>query len=223
MDFMKWLNSLDELLYEVISWLIFYPLTLGRILLRPIATMGYADRQLELPQDQQYRAALSPPLFLGLTLLIAHLAGIALGETDQLVADHRGLAGMIADDSSALVFRLLIFSVFPLLMSLHFVWRRRLKLDRDTLRLPFYAQCYPAAIFALGLSCGTVIGGLNGDAASWAGAAIVAVAILFYLLVEARWFALQFGNGLLRGGMTALAGIVEGLIIVLGAGLLLGL
>ena len=61
------------------------------------------------------------------------------------------------------------------------------------------------------------------DAASWAGAAIVAVAILFYLLVEARWFALQFGNGLLRGGMTALAGIVEGLIIVLGAGLLLGL
>lgn len=143
---MKWLNSLDELLYEVISWLIFYPLTLGRILLRPIATMKYADRQLELSQDQQYSAALSPPLFLALTLLIAHLAGTALGETDRLVADHRGLASMITDDSSALVFRLLIFSVFPLLMSLHFVWRRRMQLNRETLRLPFYAQCYPAAI-----------------------------------------------------------------------------
>jgi len=29
MDFMKWLNSLDELLYEVISWLVFYPSAAG--------------------------------------------------------------------------------------------------------------------------------------------------------------------------------------------------
>lgn len=32
MDFMKWLNSLDELLYEVMSWLVFFPLTLWRAL-----------------------------------------------------------------------------------------------------------------------------------------------------------------------------------------------
>lgn len=76
---------------------------------------------------------------------------------------------------------------------------------------------------ALGLSCGTIIGGLRGDELTLVGAAIVVVAILFYLLVEARWFAVQFGTGLLRGGVTALAGIVEGLIILLGAGLLLGL
>lgn len=61
MDFMKWLNSLDELLYEVMSWLVFYPLTLWRTLLQPIGMMKYADRQLDLPEAEQYTDALSPP------------------------------------------------------------------------------------------------------------------------------------------------------------------
>ncbi|KQX20705.1 MULTISPECIES: hypothetical protein [unclassified Sphingomonas] len=222
MDFMKWLNSLDELLYEVISWLIFYPVTLGRTLLHPIAMMGYADRQLALPQEQQYGAALSPPLFLALTLSIAHLGATALGETDQLVANRHGLSNLIDDDASALAFRLLIFSIFPLLMSLHFVWRRRLPLDRNSLRLPFYAQCYPAAIFALGLSFGTMAISLKSAGAQSAGAAIIVLAILFYLLVEARWFAVQFRTGLVRGAATASAALIEGATILVGAGLLLG-
>lgn len=58
---MKWLNSLDELLYEVMSWLVFYPLTLWRTLLQPIGMMKYADRQLDLPEAEQYTDALSPP------------------------------------------------------------------------------------------------------------------------------------------------------------------
>lgn len=222
MDFMKWLNSLDELLYEVISWLIFYPVTLGRTLLQPIATMSYADRQLALPQDQQYSAALSPPLFLALTLTIAHLGATALGETDRLVADRHGLSSLIDDDATALAFRLLIFSIFPLLMSLHFVWRRRLPLDRDSLRLPFYAQCYPAAIFALGLSFGTIIANLKNPGAQLTGAGIIVAAVLFYLLVEARWFAIQFRTGLVRGAATASTALVEGFVILVGAGLLLG-
>lgn len=28
MNFMQWLNSLDELLYEVVSWIVFFPVTL---------------------------------------------------------------------------------------------------------------------------------------------------------------------------------------------------
>ncbi len=222
MDFMKWLNSIDELLYEVISWLVFYPLTLGRALLRPLSMMGYADRQLELPSEEQYAAALSPPLFLTLTLLLAHLWATALGETDRLVAAKRGLAGMINDDTSALIFRLLIFSIFPLLMSLHFVWRRGLPVDRATLRLPFYAQCYPAAVFALLLSSGAVLLGVGGKLATMCGAATMLFALTLYLAVEARWFALQFGTGFLRGGLTASAAIMEGLGILVAIALLLG-
>ena len=39
MDFMKIIESLDEALYTVMGWLVFYPLTLWRALVRPLAMM----------------------------------------------------------------------------------------------------------------------------------------------------------------------------------------
>ena len=36
MNFLKLIQSLDELLYEIMSWLIFYPVTLWRALTRPL-------------------------------------------------------------------------------------------------------------------------------------------------------------------------------------------
>jgi hypothetical protein len=50
MNFVQWLNSLDELLYEVRSWLVFYPITLWRVLRHPLATMHCAEDQLLLDQ-----------------------------------------------------------------------------------------------------------------------------------------------------------------------------
>jgi len=40
MGFFTLLKSLDELLYEVMSWLVFYPVTLWRPLARPQAMMN---------------------------------------------------------------------------------------------------------------------------------------------------------------------------------------
>jgi hypothetical protein len=89
MDFMKWLNSLDELLYEVMSWLLFFPITLWRSIVHPIRTMADIERQAALPEDAQYAAVLSPPLFLALALLLAHAASTALGQTDAIMASRR--------------------------------------------------------------------------------------------------------------------------------------
>ena len=72
MHFMQLLKSLDELLYEVMSWLVFFPLTLWRTLTQPITMMEYADSELHDPEEQQYEDALSPPLFLLLAILIQH-------------------------------------------------------------------------------------------------------------------------------------------------------
>ncbi len=71
MDFMKWINSLDEFLYEVMSWLLFFPLTLWRAVIRPLQTMETVRAQAALPDEQQYAELLSPPLFLTLGLLLA--------------------------------------------------------------------------------------------------------------------------------------------------------
>jgi hypothetical protein len=45
MDFLKLIRSLDELLYEIMSWLIFYPVTLWRALTRPLKMMDYSDAE----------------------------------------------------------------------------------------------------------------------------------------------------------------------------------
>ena len=211
MDFMKWLNSLDELLYEVMSWLVFYPLTLWRTAFRPLSMMDYADQQLMLPEDEQYAEAISPPLFLALTLALAHGIGEALGETDKIVASHHGLAGLVSDDSSALLLRLLVFAIFPLVMAMRLVRGRKLPLNRSSLRMPFYAQCYPAALFALGLSAGTAIATSGWQSGGPAGLAIVSAALIYYIVVEARWFKARRAIGTIWALASTVRGLVEGL------------
>jgi hypothetical protein len=46
MDFLKLIQSLDELLYEIMSWLIFYPVTLWRTLTKPLTMMTYSEVEL---------------------------------------------------------------------------------------------------------------------------------------------------------------------------------
>jgi hypothetical protein len=215
MDFMKWLSSLDEILYEVMSWIVFFPVTLWRALRRPLAMMDYADRQLGLPETEQYADTLSPPLFLALALIIAHGLGAALGETDGLIANQHGLGGMISTDVSALALRVIVFSAFPLLAAVRLVRRRGLVLDRATLRLPFYAQCYPAAIFALGLSLGTTLAITPWPALRVAGGILAGLALLYNVVVGMRWFSAQLGIGWPSALGAAMLSLVEGFVFLM--------
>lgn len=215
MDFMKWLNSLDELLFEVMSWLIFFPLTLWRTLVQPMRMMAYADEQLALPEDDQYAAAVSPPLFLALSLLVAHGAATALGQTDKIIDNQHGLAALVDDQTSALLLRLVLFAIFPLLMSLRLLRRRKIPITRGTLRLPFYGQCYPAAAFALMLSLGTTLASLPYRYAGGAGISLVALSHLYFLVVETRWFMIQLSIGPVRAAGSALLALVQGYALFL--------
>lgn len=157
----------------------------------------------------------SAPLFLALTLALAHGLTAALGQRDAIEASHRGLAGLVSDDSTALVFRLMVFAIFPLLMSVRLVRGRRQPLNRSTLRMPFYAQCYPASIFALGLSVGISVGTLNFQVSRADGTGIASAAIFYYLTAEVRWFRAQRSIGLGLALISTLIGIVEGFLLLL--------
>src|SRR6187401_3303285 len=101
MQFMQLLRSLDELLYEVMGWLVFFPLTLWRTLLHPLQMMEYAGRELGDAEDRQYDDTLSPPLFLLLALLVSHGLELAfIGGVNPIIADRQGLAGVVNDDMS---------------------------------------------------------------------------------------------------------------------------
>jgi hypothetical protein len=198
MDFMKWLNSFGDLLYEVMSWLIFYPITLWRTVTRPLEAMRYSDEELRDRADEQFTDTLNPPLFLVLSLLLTQAIDVALGGgTNPIVAQKTGLAGFVSDDTTLLALRLVLFSLFPLMMATRFLRAKRVKLTRQSLKGPFYAQCYACAPFALCLGIGVSLAHTNIPGAPVASAVLVIGAMLAYLTAETLWFShhLRQGHG----------------------------
>ena len=181
MDFMKLLKSLEELLYELISWFIFYPLTLWRIIRRPLQMLSYAERQLLEEEDRQFDDGLSPPILLLISLVVLHTVSQSL----QPEQEHL-LSGVLADDWNLLIFRAVIFSLFPLLFGLLQLKLNRARLTRTTFKPVFYSQCYATVPFvvlaSLGLQFVTASHPLLGMAVAGAG-------LVWYMVVETLWLA----------------------------------
>jgi hypothetical protein len=211
---MQLLKSLDDLLYEIMTWLVFYPITLWRSIRHPRAMMIYADTELKDRPEEQYTDTLSPPLFLLLTLILSHLIELAVIGQSTLVTDRHGLASLITDDSTLLIFRLIVFSVFPMVMAVRLLRNKHRKLTRETLRQPFYSQCYPTGPFALLLGIGSLGTQLQWPYVEAAGLVLIVVALLWYGSLQARWFARQLDVSLLRGWWIATIGMIESVIVV---------
>lgn len=228
MNFSQLLNSIDELLYEIMSWLVFYPVTLWRILTRPLSTMEYADDELGQSEEEQYTDALSPPLLLLISLLISHMLELALLGDSSLVGARHGIAALIDDDTSLLILRLIVFSLFPIVFATRMVMLQRRPLTRDTLRQPFYSQCYAAAPFALLISLAATLNGYRADGylAEWAPLVAVTcmtVAVVWYLILQTRWFARMAGIGIVRAaGQALLAMFVSLVLLILVAAMIVG-
>lgn len=216
MNFMQWLNSLDDLLYEIVSWIVFFPITLWKIIRHPLAMMAYAEAQLSDPAEEQYTQTLSPPVFLVLALVIAHAMELALGKgVNPIVRSQHGLAGLVNDDTSLLFLRLILFSVFPLIMATRLVSQQPVPFDRQTLQRPFYAQCFAAAPFALAISLGGTLAQMQVPSVRIAGLVTAALAFLLYGSMQTLWFARQLGRSYFRGFLDASIALVASLVVAL--------
>ncbi|KLE33847.1 hypothetical protein [Aurantiacibacter luteus] len=204
MDFMKIIQSLEQLLYELMVWLVFYPLTLFKATFHPLRLMDYADDELGDADADRYSDTLSPPIFLAITLGLVHFVEMAGGwnlETD----------GLLADDTNLIAFRLVAFALFPLMLSLRLLRRKRIALDRKSLRLPFYSQCFVAAPFALGIDVATVLSAGGADVGVALG--VAGASILWYLGVQTMWFRQNLSQGWVWALGNALRGFLEATFI----------
>ena len=222
MDFMKLLNSLDELLYEVMSWLVFFPLTLWRTIVHPLTMMEYADEETHDREERQYEDTLSPPLFLLVALVLSHGLELALlpGE-NEIVQSRRGLAGLVNDDTSLLLLRLGIFSLFPLNMATLLLHAKRQRLTRRSLKPPFYAQCFTAGPFALATGIGMTLVSLDDVRESLAGLVVILATMAWYLAVQVAWFRRQLSTGVIWAINRAALGLLAGVIATIGLAWLL--
>lgn len=213
MDFVKILRSLEEFLYEVMSWLAFYPRTLVRIVRHPVASARYVAVQRGQPQDQQFTEAISPPLILVLSILLAHTVEIAI--TPPLRLPSGTLTELVfGTQQGLLLFRSLCFAVLALVAALSTLRRSGQRLDRDTLRMPFYVQCFLAAPFALVVSTAlTITRAASGTVASLA-VAVAALSAGWYVRARACVYRQLHGGSLARSLVIASANFVGATIAI---------
>lgn len=211
MDFIGIVRSLEELLYEVMTWLIFVPRTLWRILVNPTRMTLYSEEEQDDPAAARFEDALSPPLLLMLTLVLLH--GFELA-ADLPVPQGTGpiAEAIFANEKSLLMFRALVFSLFPLVIATQALRRQHRPIDRLTLRVPFYAQCYLVAPFALLFSLGSQLARMSEPMAS-VGGPLAFAAFAWYLWAETRWFARQFRLRPWAAAWAAASGVMLALVI----------
>jgi len=201
MDFLKILRSFEEFLFEATAWLLFYPMTVWRIMRHPLAAMSYSDRQQHEPDDRRYDEAMSPPLVLLVTLVLANLIAAAAHVPPPESTTH--LAHTLLNSQQNLVlFRSLLFSLVPLISAASLVHLQKKKLSRQSLMEPFYAQCYLAAPCA----CFVGLGGLilqRPDISNAYGVAIIIAGTTWFLWVQSAWFAQKLGVARARGAVLA--------------------
>jgi|TARA_B110001454_G_C12629070_1_gene396098 hypothetical protein len=213
MDFMRLLKSLEELLYEVMVMLVFFPRTLWLTVRHPQRMMDYADTELGDVQSEQYKDTLSPPLFLMVCLLVSHVFEHSLpAQTVNL------LPSFLNDTQNLLIFRVFIFSLFPLIMALRLLQRLRIDLDRDTLKPIFYSQCFVTAPVAMSFGLGRSFSHAGFPGAVEISWVIFAVMIGWYLAQQTLWFRTKLAVTLGQGfGHAVLGSAVASFLIIVTA------
>ncbi|WP_309646425.1 hypothetical protein [Phenylobacterium sp.] len=211
MDFLRILKSLDELLFELMSWLAFYPLTMARILARPLGMMGYSDTQIEHAEDGRYDDSLSPPLLLMITLVITNAIAMA-AHVPRPEATGVLENAIYNSPQNLLLFRCLVFALIPLVAATTLVRRRGDLLSRTTLHAPFYAQCFLAAPWAMVIGLALVASQRNALYSAFISPAVALVATAWFLWVQSRWFARELSIPVGRGVAIALWAFVRALM-----------
>ena len=213
MDLLKILRSFEEFIFEAASWLIFYPMTLWRVVRDPLAAMDYSDREQSDPEDRRYDDTLSPPLFLLATLVLVNLVAVAAHVPPPPQASE-AIKVVTASPQNLILFRSLAFSLIPLVAAASLLHRQHRRISRETLRAPFYAQCYLAALCAASVSIGTVIF-QRPEVPNAVGGVIVVGGLLWFQAVQTAWFRKRLAVGWVQAALVGVWATVRALAYLL--------
>lgn len=187
MGFLQILRSIEDLLYEVMTWLVFYPRTFWKTLVHPVKMIDYSDVEQNDAPDDQYTDSLSPPLFLLLSIIITHV----LERTFQAKIDRpkSELAAFFSNsDEGLIILQTILFSIYPLIFAVGLLKRTQAALDRKTLRGPFFSQCYLGAVFAVFATGATIMIRNDSEKIQIAGTVFGIMWIAWYVAVQTKWF-----------------------------------
>ena len=208
------LKSLDELLFETIGWLLFWPLTLFKTIRHPRRMLAYGSRELNEAEAKPYSDTLQPPLFLFLTVVLIHGIELATVGESTIVTSTVGLNALIDDDTNLLLLRLVSFGALPLILAARLIWRQGKTLDREVLRPHFYAQCYVAGALAFMMGIAGVGFQTIWPWAHVAGWILLIAAFGWYGFVQLDWFKRHLKGGTVRAFWDATVAMIGCLAVL---------
>jgi hypothetical protein len=137
MDFVKMIQSLQDLVFEIVVWVLLLPKTFFRALLRPDLMVKYVNSEFQKEPEKQFDEFVPPVLFY---LMLAVIPAALYTWTGQGAAEEsEPLFGLTENN--------VLMSVLTTLISLliYLVWIEGLNkrpLRRSGLRRLFFIQCY---------------------------------------------------------------------------------
>ncbi len=207
MDLMALVRSIEELLYEIASWVLFFPLTLWYCVRRPIRMMRYAASEITDKTEHRFAEALSPPILLVLTLGLLHL--LEPPPSKELAG---AMAWLFEDDRNLLTFRAGVFGLLPLVCATMDLRRKGTSLTRETLRPAFYSHCYLATPFVLAVELALIIAPL--PMSGVAVITLIASAVTWYVCTLAVWLKRETGLGMAQALARAAATLIAFIIVL---------
>ena len=207
MDLMALVRSIEELLYEIASWVLFFPLTLWYCVRRPIRMMRYAASELTDKTEHRFAEALSPPILLVLTLGLIHLF-----EPPPPKALAEAMAWLFEDDRNLLTFRAGVFGLLPLVCATMDLRRKGVALTRETLRPAFYSHCYLATPFILVVNLALIIAPL--PMSGFVVITLTASAVAWYVGTLAVWLKRETGFSMAWALARAAATLIAFIIVL---------
>lgn len=196
MDLMRILRALEEFLYELVGWLVFYPRTFWRIMRDPPASARYVLQELGGPPEKQFAGSISPVLMLILSVVLAHGIELLSRQPMPHIASPVGQR-LFSTEQGMLITRCVVFSGYALIAALVTLRRQRLAVTRDTLRGPFAIQAFLISPFVVMLALGMMLIHLQDDN-PLPGVALILFAIAWYVWARIRTYAALTETGWLR-------------------------
>ena len=148
MDFGRILRSLEEFLYELMTWIVFYPRTMLRIITKPVAVSRYAQLQLSQEPQLQYTEMMTPILMLIASIMIPF--GISMTINTPPEKDMAYWIKLLEKDPERrLIFSSIVYSIYALAGALLILSHRGKRIDREVLREPFHVYAYLTSPLAL--------------------------------------------------------------------------
>lgn len=209
MDFLKILKSFEEFVYEALTWLVLLPRTLWRIVISPRRMTSYAGEQLDSQSETRFSEAISPPLLLILCMLLSHFIDLAVRNpaptTDEALANV-----LLSSEQNLLLYRTVAFGVWSLVGAVFMLLFTHKPVDRETMRLPIYEQCYLVAPFAFAVSVSLTLIALN---QFWSLLVAVITSLLatgWFWMAQAAWLRDRASLGLWCSLIAAMLVLVMG-------------